>query len=353
MIAAFGLSLSGVAGFGGGILVLPVLVWVYGPEVAVPVVAIFQLFGTFSRVWLNREFLNWRVVAWFATGSVPFAVMGSFLFINSDTALLTRIMGGAMIALVVLTQLPWSKRVGMKLWGFFPLGATSGFLASVIGVPGPFAPVFYIAYGMSSREYIATFSLGMLLIQPAKLAIYGGGELLTPLVVWPWPRPGSGRHRRCIRRGQVVAPCPRKVVRRRHKPDSSGFRGAVPDHRGIGSCPVAPSLQCEYETERRVPRIKVQKPRVEAVDGKGGLTARNQCTERRRRRLGHQFLQLTPPAPALYIFATDTAPDKFSTLNAGTIFVYNIANSSWRSCWNEFAITVVFVLELDSDGVER
>ncbi len=183
VIAAFGLSLSGVAGFGGGILVLPVLVWVYGPEVAVPVVAIFQLFGTFSRVWLNREFLNWRVVAWFATGSVPFAVMGSFLFINSDTALLTRIMGGAMIALVVLTQLPWSKRVGMKLWGFFPLGATAGFLASVIGVPGPFAPVFYIAYGMSSREYIATFSLGMLLIQPAKLAVYGGGELLTPLVV--------------------------------------------------------------------------------------------------------------------------------------------------------------------------
>jgi uncharacterized membrane protein YfcA len=36
---------------------------------------------------------------------------------------------------------------------------------------------------MSSREYVATFSLGMLLIQLPKLAIYGmGGELLTPLV---------------------------------------------------------------------------------------------------------------------------------------------------------------------------
>ena len=181
--AAVGLSLSGAAGFGGGVLILPVLVWLYGPDVAVPVVAIFQLFGTISRVWINREFMNWKVAAWFAAGSTPFAILGSFLFISVNTDLLTRIMGGGMIALVVLTQLPWSKRLRMRLWGFLPLGASAGFLASVFGIPGPFAPVFYLAYGLSSREYVATFSLGMLLIQIPKLAVYGGGgELLTPFV---------------------------------------------------------------------------------------------------------------------------------------------------------------------------
>ncbi len=148
-----------------------------------PVVAIFQLFGTCSRVWINREFLNPKVAAWFAAGSTPFAIMGSFLFISINTDLLTRLMGGGMLALVVLTQLPWSRGVRMRLWGFVPLGASAGFLASVFGIPGPFAPVFYLAYGMSSREYIATFSLGMLLIQLPKLVVYGaGGELLTPLV---------------------------------------------------------------------------------------------------------------------------------------------------------------------------
>ena len=45
-----------------------------------------------------------------------------------------------MIVLVVVTQLPWAKRVRMTLWGFLPLGAFSGFLASVMGIPGPFAP---------------------------------------------------------------------------------------------------------------------------------------------------------------------------------------------------------------------
>ena len=180
--SVIGFSLSGVAGFGGGVLVLPVLVWVYGPEVAVPVVAIFQLIGTSTRVWINREFMNWKVAAWFAAGSTPLAILGSFLFISADTEVLTRIMGGGMIALVALMQLPWSKRVRMTLWGFLPLGASAGFLASVMGIPGPFAPVFYMAYGMKPREYMATFSLGMLLIQLPKLAVYGSGELLTPLV---------------------------------------------------------------------------------------------------------------------------------------------------------------------------
>ena len=176
------MTLSGVAGFGGGVIILPVLVWFYGPAVAVPVVAIFQLLGTISRVWLNREHLNWRVVAWFAAGSTPFAILGSFLFIGIDTELLIRIIGAGMVALVLGTQLPWSKGVPMALWGFVPLGAVSGFLASVVGIPGPFQPVFYIAYGLRPREYMATFSMGMLLIQVPKLAVYSTGELLTPLV---------------------------------------------------------------------------------------------------------------------------------------------------------------------------
>ena len=161
---------------------LPVLVWVYGPEVAVPVVAIFQLIGTTTRAWLARGHMNWKVVGWFAAGSVPFAVLGSFLFISADTDLLIRIMGGGMIALVVLTQLPWAQRVKMTLWGFTPLGASAGFLAAMMGIPGPFAPVFFMAYGMVPLEYMASFSMSMLIIQVPKIAVYGSGELLTPLV---------------------------------------------------------------------------------------------------------------------------------------------------------------------------
>ena len=171
-----------MAGFGGGVVALPVLVWAYGPAVAVPVITISQIMGTVARIWLNRDAMNWKVVAWFAAGTTPFAILGSLLFIRADTSLLTRFMGGAMIALVALAQLPWSRKVRMRLWGFPPLGASAGFLAAVVGVPAPFTSLFYIAYGLKPREYMATFSMSMLLIQIPKLAVYSTGELLTPLV---------------------------------------------------------------------------------------------------------------------------------------------------------------------------
>lgn len=164
-------------------MALPVLTWIYGPETAVPVVTVAQLSGTIARVWLNRQAINPKVAAAFAAGSIPLAILGSFLFINADTSLLTRLMGAAMITLVILTQLPWAKRARMSLYGFPPLGASAGFLAAVVGIPAPFTPVFFIAYGLKPREYLATFSLSMGLIQLPKLAIYGSGQLLTPLVI--------------------------------------------------------------------------------------------------------------------------------------------------------------------------
>ena len=42
--ATVGFTISGVAGFGGGLVALPVLVWVFGIKEAVPIISIAQLF---------------------------------------------------------------------------------------------------------------------------------------------------------------------------------------------------------------------------------------------------------------------------------------------------------------------
>ena len=181
--AVIGFSISGVAGFGGGVVVLPILVWSFGPREAVPVIAISQTMGTASRAWIHRREINWPVVRWFAAGSLPLAALGSFFFVSADTSLLTRVLGGGIIAMVLFSLLPWAKRVRMTLWGFAPVGAAAGFLSAFLGIPGPFPPVFYLAYGLTPAAYIGTFSLGMFLVQFPKLAVMGGNGVLTTRVI--------------------------------------------------------------------------------------------------------------------------------------------------------------------------
>jgi hypothetical protein len=178
-----GFTIAGVAGFGGGVVALPVLVWVFGVREAIPILSISQVLSTGSRVWLHRDGINWPVVRLFSLGALPFSIVGSLIFISIDTTILVRILGVMMLLFVVYTRLPIGREFNMKLWGFVPLGAGTGFGSAFLGIPGPFAAVFYLAYGLTASAYIGTSALGMGMIQVPKLIIFGSGDLITVRVL--------------------------------------------------------------------------------------------------------------------------------------------------------------------------
>ena len=178
-----GFTIAGVAGFGGGVVALPVLVWVFGVREAIPILSISQVLSTGSRVWLHRDGINWPVVRLFSLGALPFSIVGSLIFISIDTTILVRILGVMMLLFVVYTRLPIGREFNMKLWGFVPLGAGTGFGSAFLGIPGPFAAVFYLAYGLTASAYISTSALGMGMIQVPKLIIFGSGDLITVRVL--------------------------------------------------------------------------------------------------------------------------------------------------------------------------
>lgn len=178
-----GFTIAGVAGFGGGVVILPVLVWVFGVREAIPVLTISQLLSNAVRVWLHRDAINWPVVRSLALGAVPMAIAGSFVFIAINTTVLVRILGVMMLFLVVYTRLPIGRNLTIKLWAFTPSGAVTGFGSAFLGIPGPFAAVFYLAYGLAAGSFIGTSSMGMALMQVPKLIVFGGDGLLTMRVL--------------------------------------------------------------------------------------------------------------------------------------------------------------------------
>jgi len=154
--AAFGLALlSAVAGFGGGVLLLPVFTALFGLRVAVPVLTLAQVSSNASRVWLNRRELHPRLIAWFALGAVPFAVAGGLLLARAPLAALQRLLGAFLIGVVIWRRLhPHPRKPADPV--FAAVGAASGLGSALLGSVGPLTAPFFLAYGLTRAAYIGT-----------------------------------------------------------------------------------------------------------------------------------------------------------------------------------------------------
>ena len=115
-------SLAAVAGFGGAVVMLPVLVWAFDVRDAIPVLTVAQLMGNLSRVWLKRQELDWSVVRRFALGAVPTAAAGGVVFATAPAAALIRLLGVFLVLVVAYRHTPWGRQANMTLKGFLPLG---------------------------------------------------------------------------------------------------------------------------------------------------------------------------------------------------------------------------------------
>ena len=181
--AAFLLAwLSAVAGFGGGVLLLPVFTALFGLRAAVPVLTLAQLSSNGSRVWLNRHDLRWPIIGRFALGAVPFALAGGLLLAAAPLAPLKRLLGVFLLVVVAWRRLnPHPRKPSTR--AFVGVGAASGLGSALLGSVGPLTAPFFLAYGLVRDAYIGTEAACALTMHLTKLIAYGAGSLLNPQVL--------------------------------------------------------------------------------------------------------------------------------------------------------------------------
>lgn len=171
-------TLAAVTGFGGAAVLLPVLVWTFGIREAIPILTVAQLVGNGSRVWFNRTELDWRVVAWFALGGVPTALIGGLLFARAPLSALTRVLGVFLILIVI-----WRHIRPKAIWhppapAFAGIGAGASFLSALLGSVGPLMAPFFLAYGLVKGAYIGTEALSTVVMHVTKLVAYRKAAVL-------------------------------------------------------------------------------------------------------------------------------------------------------------------------------
>ncbi len=177
-------TVAGLAGFGGGLIVMPVLVWMLGPREAVPIITLVQIVGAASRMGLNWKGISWPVLKWSALGSIPISALASYLFVVTPVPIFPRLLGLLLLALVAQRHTRWGKGRSIKLRSFVLVGAGNGLVAGYLGTPGPLAAPFYLAYGMTGVAFVGTIAAGTLLAQISKIPVFASNALLGTQVLY-------------------------------------------------------------------------------------------------------------------------------------------------------------------------
>lgn len=169
---------SGAAGFGGSLLLLPIVIACVGAEVAVPVLTLAQLIGNISRMGTGLKQIKWDAVGWFCLTALPLSALGAFGFSVLPKDIVTRCIGAVLILLVFfkikkIFELKGNKRT--LLIG----GAITGGLSGLAGSGGPIGAAVFLSLGLPPIAYIASEATTATAMHILKTVVYSKLTSLT------------------------------------------------------------------------------------------------------------------------------------------------------------------------------
>lgn len=178
-------SVSGAAGFGGALLLLPLLTHFLGADAAIPVLTVAQLLGNLSRAGFGFREIRWRPALAFSAGAIPATVLGARLFVELPSSILTHLIGVFLILIIALRHTTLGKRPVPA--HVLPLtGGVVGFLSAVVGSAGPLGAAVFLSLNLPAVAYVASEAVTASLIHLTKSVVYSRYELLS------WSSLGQG-----------------------------------------------------------------------------------------------------------------------------------------------------------------
>jgi hypothetical protein len=177
--ALTGSIVGGVAGFGAGLTLLPILTFVLGARAAIPILTVTMTIGNLSRVWWSRHDVNRPVVLLFLAGAVPATAAGALLFAGTTSEWLSRIIGAFMLAALPLRWLLRTSGLVVRLRHFPFIGVGIGTLSAIVVTTGPVVTPFFLAYGLRRAAYIGTEGVCAMAMHITRGAVFARYSLLT------------------------------------------------------------------------------------------------------------------------------------------------------------------------------
>jgi uncharacterized membrane protein YfcA len=181
-VSAIAWFISTLAGGGSPMILIPVVsIWL-GSQAVAPVVTLGMFLGNTQRAWLFWDRIDWRLTAWFAPGAIAGAILGAYAFTKIDVAWLEMAIGLFLILSVLGSNWMTPEKSNWRppVWSFLPLGVVKAVISGLVGSSGQILNPFYLNYGLSKENLIATKSVNVLIIHTVKIITYVSLGVIKP-----------------------------------------------------------------------------------------------------------------------------------------------------------------------------
>jgi uncharacterized protein len=177
-------TISGIVGTGSSIMLMPVLVYQYGPKQAVPIMAIAAVMANLSRILAWWREVDWRACLAYSLPGIPAAALGARTLLALPSRAVDIAIGIFLIAMVPVRHWLARHKLKLSLWHLAIGGAMIGYLTGIVVSTGPLSVPLFLFYGLSKGGFLATeaaSSLGLYLSKSVTFERFGA---LTPDVAF-------------------------------------------------------------------------------------------------------------------------------------------------------------------------
>jgi uncharacterized membrane protein YfcA len=165
-------AVSGIIGTGSSIMLVPVLVYQFGPKEAVPIMAVAAVMGNLARILAWWRDIDWRATFAYAVTAVPMAVLGAKTLLVLPSHAVDIAIGLFLIAAIPVRRRLISHGIKLNFRHLAVIGALAGYVTGIVVTTGPITVPIFLMYGLVKGAFLATEGAASLAIYVAKVLAF-------------------------------------------------------------------------------------------------------------------------------------------------------------------------------------
>ncbi|MBD19749.1 MAG: hypothetical protein CMM37_01765 [Rhodospirillaceae bacterium] len=176
--------IHGYTGFGGALIIIPVLTFLFGPIEAIAIVGLVTMFGAVQLARKTSHQAKWSEIIPICFGIAAFTPLGAWFLYHIDAEFVRRSMGGFILLFALILLSGWNYRGNRGLFSSSFVGAVAGSVNGLTGVGGPPLGLYFLSspYSVEVQRANIVFCIAVLTVSMVIASAIGGAYSIDVII---------------------------------------------------------------------------------------------------------------------------------------------------------------------------